>query len=235
MSPSPILILHVSGGTVGLLSGAVTLSFRKGSRPHGVAGTVFFISMLIASAAGAYLGARNLEMDNLLGGLLVFYLVATAWKTARRRNSETGIFDWIGLIAVSAILVIAVTCGIEAAYSPSGTKYGSPASGYILPIVVALLAAIGDASILLWGNLRGAQRVARHLWRMCFALFVACASIFLARPQLFPAILSKMHVLFVLGILPLVLMIFWLARVLFTSEFKGAGRYPELIKPGPAS
>lgn len=55
------------------------MSFRKGSRPHSVAGNVFFISMLTASAAGAYLGFRNSEMDNVFGGVLTFYLVATAW------------------------------------------------------------------------------------------------------------------------------------------------------------
>src|SRR5437868_6762467 len=56
---SPILLVHIGGGGVGLLSGAVALSFRKGSRPHAVAGNVFFVSMLIASAAGAYLALRK--------------------------------------------------------------------------------------------------------------------------------------------------------------------------------
>lgn len=232
MSSSPILILHISGGTVGLLSGAAALSFRKGSRAHGVAGTVFFISMLTASAAGAYLGYRKSEMDNVLGGLLAFYLVATAWVTARRGDAETGVSDWIGLLAVSAIAAISVTCGIEAARTATGIKGGSPASGYILPAGVALLAAIGDTRVLLRGGLRGAQRIARHLWRMCFALFVACASIFLARPQLFPALLSKTHLLLVLGVLPLVLMVFWLARVMFTNEFKGAANQTEHIAAG---
>ena len=50
----PIVLLHVSGGVIGLVSGAVALSFRKGSRAHRVAGNVFFISMLIAAAAGTY-------------------------------------------------------------------------------------------------------------------------------------------------------------------------------------
>jgi len=222
MLASPILLLHISGGGVGLLSGAVALSFPKGSRPHGVAGNVFFVSMLTASAAGAYLGSRNSEMDNVFGGVLTFYLVATAWVTARRRDGETGIFDWLGLVVALAIAAVAVIYGIEAAHSPTGTKGGSPASGYVLPGAVALLAAIGDARILLCGGLRGAQRIARHLWRMCFALFVASASIFLARPQLFPTLLIKTHVLFLLGVLPLALMVFWLARVLFTNTFRSA-------------
>ena len=69
------------------------MSFRKGSRPHGVAGNVFFISMLTASAAGSYLAFRNSEMDNVFGGVLTVYLVTTAWVTARRRDGETLLGD----------------------------------------------------------------------------------------------------------------------------------------------
>jgi hypothetical protein len=220
MLSSPILLLHISGGGIGLLSGAVALTFRKGSRPHGIAGNVFFISMLVASGAGAYLALRNWEMDNVFGGVLTFYLVATAWVTGRRRDGETGVFDWIGLVVAVAIAAVAVTYGIEAANSQAGTKDGISAGSYVLPGFVGVLAAVGDARMLLRGGLRGAQRVARHLWRMCFALFVASASIFLARPQLFPALLTKTHVLFLLGILPLVVMVFWLACVMFTKRFK---------------
>lgn len=216
----PILVLHICAGTVGLLSGFAAMSFRKGSRRHGVAGNVFFISMLTASAAGTYLGFRNSEMDNVFGGILVLYLLATAWVTARRRDGETGIFDWVGLLVALAVGVVSVTYAIEAANSPTGTKDGLPASGYWFPISVALISAAGDARMLLRGGLSGAQRVARHLWRMCFALFIASASIFLARPQLFPALLSKTHVLSLLGILPLILMIFWLLRVRFSKAFK---------------
>jgi uncharacterized membrane protein len=139
MAPTPILVLHVSGGTIGLLSGAVSLTFRKGSRPHRVAGTVFFISMLVAAAAGTYLGYRNTEMDNVFGGVLVLYLLATAWMTARRRDGETGIFDWVAFVVALAIGAISVTYAVEAAYSPSSTKAGLPPSGYAFPIAVALI------------------------------------------------------------------------------------------------
>jgi hypothetical protein len=163
-------------------------------------------------------------MDNVFGGVLVFYLVATAWITARREEGKTGIVDVIGLLIALAIAALAAIYGIEAAQSPTGTKGRSQASDFVVPVVVATLAAIGDARILLHGGLRGAQRIARHLWRMCFALFIASAAIFVARPQLFPAFLSKTHILFVIlfviGILPLILMVFWLPRVLLTKAFK---------------
>jgi hypothetical protein len=55
---------------------------------------------------------------------------------------------------------------------------------------------------------------------MCFALFIAAASIFLARQHLFPAVLRKTGALSLMSFLPLVLMIFWLVRVRFTNAFK---------------
>lgn len=64
----------------------------------------------------------------------------------------------------------------------------------------------------------GRQRVARHLWRMCFALFVASASKFLARAHLSPVFLQKTGVLFGLSFLPLGLLIFWMFRVRFAKR-----------------
>jgi hypothetical protein len=69
----------------------------------------------------------------------------------------------------------------------------------------------------------GTQRLARHLWRMCFALFVAAGSIFLARQQLFPALMRKTGMLLLLSFLPLILMIFWLIRVRFANAYEKRG------------
>ncbi len=43
----PILVFHICAGISGLLSGAVAMSFRKGSRGHRVAGNVFVISVYV--------------------------------------------------------------------------------------------------------------------------------------------------------------------------------------------
>ena len=43
MSLWPLIAFHVCAGSVGLLSGFVTMSFRKGSRRHRLAGDVFVI------------------------------------------------------------------------------------------------------------------------------------------------------------------------------------------------
>jgi hypothetical protein len=99
---------------------------------------------------------------------------------------------------------------------------------------VMLLAAAGDVRMLLRGGVFGVKRIARHLWRMCFGLFIAAGSFFMGpsnRPrrllsavglgQHLPSALFSTGLYLFLSVLPLVLLIFWLVRVRFTNAFKG--------------
>ena len=60
--------------------------------------------------------------------------------------------------------------------SQTGSKEGFPAAAYFIFGSVALLSAVGDIRMLLRGGVFGAHRIPRHLWRMCFALFIAAVS-----------------------------------------------------------
>lgn len=220
MKYPPLLLLHIVSGTLGVLSGFLAVFLRKGSREHGIAGNVFVIAMLSLGATGAYLAVLKSQPTNVSGGLLTFYLVATAWLTARRKDGKPGIVDWAALLATFALAAVELTWGVEAAMSSTGMKYDYPPWPYFMFGFVAVLASVGDIRMLARNGISGTQRVARHLWRMCFALFIAAASIFLARPQLFPAVLQRTGVLAFLSFLPLLLMIFWLIRVRFAHAYK---------------
>ena len=213
MRLSPILLLHICAGTVGIGSGFVAVFFPKGSRQHGFAGKVFAISMLTMAAAGIYLAFMKLRPGDVLGGTITFYLVATAWETARRKQPATSLFDWGGLLVVLTVGTIDLTFGFEAAISQTGMKFGYSPGPYFFLGSVALIALAGDVRMLVRGGVSGRQRIARHLWRMCFALFIAASSIFLARQHLFPAAVGKSGVLYLLSFLPLILMIYWLVRI----------------------
>lgn len=217
---SPLLALHITAGTLGMLSGFVAVFLRKGSYRHGLAGNVFVISMLSLSASGVYLAIMKSQPGNILGGTLTFYLVATAWMTARRGDGAPGIFDWGAFLVALAVGACQLTFGLEAALSQTGLKYDYPPGPYFFMGSVAALAVVGDVRLLVRGGISGTPRIARHLWRMCFALFIAAASIFLARQQLFPALLRETGALVFLSVLPLILMIFWLLRVRFTNAYR---------------
>ncbi|HEY0230264.1 MAG TPA: hypothetical protein VGC55_03335 [Dokdonella sp.] len=222
-----ILLLHISGGMVGLVSGAVALIARKGGGLHRFAGHVFFVSMLVMSAIGAGVSPFLHKRLDPLVGAFTFYLVATAWATVRRKAGTTGRFE-IGACAMAfAIVAASVTFGLQA--SPADDN--PPTAYYVFAALVAL-AALLDLKMILRGGLCGAARIARHLWRMCLALGIAASSLFLGQQQLFPASLRGSFLLFVPEIIVLGAMAFWLLRVRSThgrstrAPLRGGGAVP---------
>ena len=234
MHYSAILVVHICSGTLGLLSGTAAMLSRKGSPRHVLAGRVFVISMLTMGAAAVYLAILKHQPNNIGGGTLTFYLIGTAWLTARRSDGETSRFDWVALLIPLAIGILGWKNGLDALRGPTGEKYGVPGAMHLFMGSVCLLAAVGDVRMLVRSGVLGEKRIARHLWRMCFGLFIAAGSFFLGpsnRPlrllsklglgrHLSPALFSTSLYL-VLTVLPLVLLIFWLVRVRFTNAYQG--------------
>lgn len=114
MPYSPTLLVHICAGTVGLLSGTAAIAFRKGSLRHILAGRIFVVSMLIMAAFAAYLGVVKNQPNNVGGGILTFYLILTAWLTARRGDRQTSRLDWVLLLIPLVLGVLAWHSGIQA-------------------------------------------------------------------------------------------------------------------------
>jgi hypothetical protein len=217
---SPVLLVHICAGIVGLFAGATAIVLRKGSPRHSLAGDIFVVAMIALGATGAFMAVLKFQPGNIVGGIITIYLVSTSWRTMARRDAKPDLLDWSALLVALAIAAVEGTWAIQAATSPTGTKYDLPPWPFIMMGTVASLAAIGDIRFLLRGGIAGSQRLARHLWRMCFALFIASASIFLARAHLFPAFMRKSGMLYLLTLAPILLMIFWLIRVKFSGVYR---------------
>ena len=71
------------------------------------------------------------------------------------------------------------------------------------------------------GALRGARRLARHFWRMCFGLFIATGSFFLGQMKFIPAPIRPDPLLFALGVAPLVILLYWMWRVRLRRRLSG--------------
>lgn len=214
----PLLVFHISAGVLAMLAGAAAISFRKGSRWHGQAGNIFVASMLGMAAAASLLAYMKHQPNNVFGGFLTIYLVATAWATARRRDGETGILDWLGFLFALTIGSLSLIHGLQKATGRVPFD-GSPFFMDLFMGSVILLAGVGDLRMLVWG-ISGKRRIARHLWRMCFGWFIATGSFFLGQQQVFPAWLRGSPLLLVPALLPLVLLVFWMIRVRFTGAYK---------------
>jgi hypothetical protein len=220
-----LLFLHIAGGAVGIVSGAVALLARKGGRSHRRAGAAFVASMLVMATIGTatspFLPVPS--MTNVVAGTLTFYLVATGWAAVKRKDAVIGRFEKSGLGVALAVVGAGAIFILMAANSPTGTVGKAPPQAFYVFVLVGTMAAVGDARMIVRRGVSGSARLARHLWRMCAALTIASGSFFLGQQRIMPAYMRGSPWLFVPVIAPLLLMIFWLIRVRLMARRKAPG------------
>ena len=227
-------VLHVGGGTVGLVAGFIAIFAPKGGPLHRAAGTVFFVSMLVMAAFAAYLAVVEPgQIENLFGGFFAFYLVMTGWLTVRRTGGAIGFPEKLAFGVVLLLFVPFAILSFQLATGlPLFFKSAVPMKGpvliamYVFTLVIAI-AAISDAKVVFAGGISGAPRIARHLWRMCLGLMMATGSAFTnGLPRLLPGPMHVTTIYFLPQFVPLALLIFWMIRVRFTGQFKPAAMQP---------
>jgi uncharacterized membrane protein len=218
---TPDVMFHAAAGGIGLVSGAAALVARKGSGPHRAAGNIFVAAMILTGVTAIYLGLTRNQSGNAVGGILVVYMLATAWVAAKRRDNESGLFE-VGAFAASAtgaagafyFTLLAVT---------NGTALLGGIPGFIMSAVATLTAGL-DFSVIVRRGIAGRQRIARHLWRMHLGFFAAVGSFFPGQLQFFPDFIQQVKpviLLFLPAFTILVVMAYWLIRVLFTRWHDG--------------
>jgi uncharacterized membrane protein len=214
------MLIHIVAGSAALLSGAAALALRKGGRPHGRAGTIFFASMIVMTLTGALIAALKPERATATIGLLTFYLVATAWWTAKRRDGKAGRFEAAALLFALGCAGALLSFGLIAMNRPGGRIDLLPYQPMFLFGAVAAVAGLLDLSFIIRRQLSGAQRIARHLWRMCAAMLIATTSFFQGQQDEFPEAWQGSFVWDLPGYAVMAAMLFWILRVRFGKRWR---------------
>ena len=215
-----LLPVHIIAGSIAIIAGFISVFAVKGLKLHRKSGMVFVYAMVVLALTGAVIATLRHQPPNIIGGSLAFYMVITAFLTVRPRDERSRWIDVGVLFVGTTVGAAAIKIGFDALNSPTGTMNGVPAGMMFLFGAVALLAALGDVRMIRSGGLKGAQRIARHLWRMSFSLFIASGSFFLGQAKVIPKPIRILPLLAIPAMLPLVLMLYWLARVLFTKWYR---------------
>lgn len=205
-----LLAIHIAAGGLSVLTGLAALVLRKGGKRHRTMGDIFVVAMVVMGATAAALGR---DAGNLFAGGMTIYMVTTAWLAARRRDRESGVYE---IIAFVVAVAIGLACCYGAALLVMGVRKAD--NPFIVPVSLivsgaVVLAALGDLSVVLRRGLAGAQRRARHLWRMCFGFFIALGSFTAQGAQALPSWLPRQQLLLGSMLLVLAVMLFWLVRV----------------------
>ena len=171
---------------------------------------LFVYAMVTMSLSGALMDAwKTWSITvNVVAGLMTFYFVTTGLLTVSRRAQES---LWIDCAAVAFVLTVSVLAFV-AGFDMMRRGRPEAAPSFIFGIV-GLLAATGDIRVLRGRVMQGARRIARHLWRLCFAMWVAAASFFWGPPRRVPEVLRIPALQAVAVLLPIAVMLYWLWRL----------------------
>jgi uncharacterized membrane protein len=125
-----------------------------------------------------------------------------------------GVHRRAGMVFVCAMVVMGIAAvGVSFARDLPNNRLGGPVPMIMLLGTVILGAAIGDVRRLRAPLRTASARIVRHLWRMCWAFWIATGSFFIGQMDEFPAWLQSFALMAIPAFLPLVLMAYWLWRV----------------------
>lgn len=89
---STLLILHIIGGGVGLITGTIAAYVKKGSKPHLLSGIIFFWGMLVASVSALVMswlpGHHNLFLF-AVGGFTLYMILSGYRIVILKRRFKT--------------------------------------------------------------------------------------------------------------------------------------------------
>ena len=216
------LTFHVAMGTIALAAGSVAIAARKGGTWHRRSGVVF-VSAMIAMGLTAVGIATYEGKGDVTGGALTAYLVLTAWTTVKPLPGAGRRVD----IALMLLAFVFAAAGFARAFTvlgmPGSRSEGVPAGMMFFMSTIVPLAAVGDARMIRAGGVRGTRRLARHLWRMCFGLFIATGSFVaqLVMRKFMPAWMRSVPVILVLAAGPLVVLMYWMWRLRLRQNVRG--------------
>jgi uncharacterized membrane protein len=211
-----ILPVHILAGVLALVFGYVALFAAKGATLHRKSGMQFVFAMVTLSLTGALVAFLNTSSISVVAGLLTLYFVTTALLTVRCRFEES---HWIDTAAMLFALAVALL-GFKTGFDLSKTGRPETAPMFIFG-GVGLLAAAGDMRTIRARGIQGPRRITRHLWCMCFAMWVAAASFFWGPPGRVPEVIRIPALLPIPVLVPVVAMLYWLWRVRIRKTFLG--------------
>jgi uncharacterized membrane protein len=202
------LLVHVLAGALALLSGYVAMSVSKGAALHRKSGMLFVYVMVVMSMTGLLVSAARgvAPAINIPTALLTFYLVITGM------TSVGGHRAWSRRIDAAAMLMafaIAGGCLVLAIVSiGKGGAQGGMAYPLVLFGVAAVVGGIGDRRLIRDGALKGSPRLRRHLWRMCFAVFLSSIAFYLG-PNRLPEALRIPALRIGAVLVPIIAIVYW--------------------------
>jgi uncharacterized membrane protein len=219
-----LLPLHILCGMFALLFGYTALSAKKGASLHRGSGMGFVMAMSVMSLTGAFIATLKPDRGSIIAGLLTFYFVVTGLLTVKQVPGQRRI-EMAAMATGFIVGLLAIWAGWWLA------QRGRPeAAPMFIFSAMAIGGALGDWRMLRAGGIEGKPRIKRHLWRLCFAMWVAAASFFWGPPNRVPEIIRIPALLPIPVLAPIAVMLYWLWRMRGTKTVRGIATASPLVQ-----
>lgn len=208
-----ILIFHIIAGSLALVAGYVALFAKKANRTHRRSGMVFVATMLAMTMTGALVAAFRAIEISVVVALIAAYFVITGLRALRPMTPRSRRDDLLIAFAALAVGLSSIAIAIQGPEPGGSGRDGVPLGLFVFFGSITVASALADFRVIRRGVLEGAARLRRHLWRMCFALWIAATSFFLGQADEFPQMLRDSPLRYMLVLVVPAVAIFWLWRV----------------------
>ncbi|MBS1489762.1 MAG: DUF2306 domain-containing protein [Bacteroidetes bacterium] len=185
------LILHISGGSVGLFTGTINLIRKKGDKKHKLVGRFFVYGMLTAGISALMLSIMHPNYFLFIVGIFTIYLTGTGTRYLRMKmlgsNQRPKTIDWA--ITITMLLTGLLFIGLGIKHLIASNNFG---------IVFMVFGALGVRLVKTdFKNYKG-QASAKNYWLLAHlqrmtGAYIASATAFLVVnakyfPELIPSI-----------------------------------------------
>ena len=180
-----LLIIHIIGGSLSLLTGIYQLVARKGTRKHKRIGRIFYYSMLVAAIVALPMSYIHPNYFLFLIGFFTIYMLLTGTRLLRiRAPKDVKLIDWLLTVGISLFALFFISIGIRNLLN--GNSFGIV---FIVFGALGLLFSYQD-----YTNFRGRSGIQNfylttHLQRMTGSYIASSTAFLVVNNHFLPAVL----------------------------------------------
>lgn len=181
-----LLVFHIAGGSIGLLTGSIVMMLKKGDKNHVRLGNIYFYSLLLSAIVSFPMSYLHSNWFLFIVGVFTSYMLLTGKSYLDKRTSaEVKVTDWI--LAGTMLLFGLGFLGIGLLNVFKGVYFG---------IVLIVFGAISLSFVLQdWANFTGRARVKNfwlttHLQRMIGSYIASATAFIVVNNHVIPGVIA---------------------------------------------
>lgn len=199
-----LLFTHIIAGSIGLVSGSIILSLKKGVQYHKLLGKIFFFTMVVSMCCSLPISIKKSNLFLFIIAIWTLYMLITGLRALKKINiAKVDVWDWIISIIMMLFGVILAGYGVIAVIKGSSMGWVAVVFG-----AISLLFVLTDFRFYRAEGKYKNQFLIIHIQRMVGAYIASLTAFLVVNNTVLPNVVAWL--LPTVVIVPLI--IYWIKR-----------------------